>query len=48
VIVALVRERLDWLLPQPLEDVQIREAEERRALADFLARFGDEANGGPT
>jgi hypothetical protein len=42
VIVELVRERLDSLLPEPLDDVHVREAEERRAVADFLAGFDEE------
>jgi hypothetical protein len=38
IIVGLVQERLDSLLPQPLENVRVREANERREVAGFLTR----------
>jgi hypothetical protein len=39
VIVQLVRDHLDALLPEPLADVQVREREQRAALAAALARM---------
>jgi hypothetical protein len=42
VIVDLIRDELDSLLPQPLEDVRGREAAERRAVATFLVRYGEQ------
>jgi hypothetical protein len=40
VVVGLVRAALDELLPQPLTDVQEREAEQRQRLAEILAQLG--------
>jgi hypothetical protein len=40
VIVDLVRERLDSLLPQPLDHVLVREGGERERVAAYLARYG--------
>jgi hypothetical protein len=43
VIVGLLREHLDRLLPTPLEDVQVREQAERQRVADYLAAYYEEA-----
>lgn len=40
VIVDLVRDRLDEMLPEPLQDVLEREAEQRRQVAEVLGRAG--------
>jgi hypothetical protein len=42
VIVGLVRERLDSMLPQPLERVRVREEQERRRAVELLARLTHE------
>jgi hypothetical protein len=42
VIVGLVRARLDALLPEPLADVQAREAQEQAEVAEALANLGNE------
>jgi hypothetical protein len=36
IIVGLLRDRLDELLPEPLEDVQVREQQQREAVAEIL------------
>jgi hypothetical protein len=37
-IVAIVRDRLDQLLPEPLADVRVPEAAERKVLRALLAK----------
>jgi len=39
IIVQIVRDRLEVLLPEPLEDVQEREKQQREALKDYLEDF---------
>jgi hypothetical protein len=38
-VTAIIREALDALLPEPLDDVQAREALQREAVAEFLAQW---------
>jgi len=42
VIVELLRERLDELLSQPLDDVRVREREQRQQMTEYLDRYEDE------
>jgi hypothetical protein len=43
-IIRLLRNRLDKLLPEPLDRVLVREEEERERIRDHLADLDDEAS----